>query len=553
MGRQEHNSKWEIFKTDEIETANYSEIVNKCEVLKFEAFIKKVLTLKEKKINFIEKNENTFFVRQKYSISDDSVVPDLTNTCYCDQIFNPDRNFIQCKKCKELIHMECFLAGENKRCFNGSCNNNIENQLQEGVKKNQEENTNMIGSKRKRENEVVDEEERKSQKILPKNIEYGNKTGNLAPKTSISADVSSSQHEEKAEDKAAAEAFPNLSESGRKYLKNLIDKIEKKNNAINKPLSSDEKSRRTIRVKIFNSMLYGIEEVKESGEWSKMKVPELNREDITEEAAIRVSNNLAVAIESAVFFQNNEIINNNYKKKFRTLYSNLSDFRNHELRCGILNNDILPEELVKMQAEELAPTSLRNRRIERQNKYFKEQVLMKEETKIIAKTHKGESILTVDKDPIINPSDFYANSTDILSINKQSVSNIAEGRSLIPEKVAESNNNNQSDKGSWSGSDNEDKLQSQSKINKISKKTSMTNKNTAASNTSHTAQPSGPPEKSKNKTSLKYKNLSPDQLTFYNLLEEYKKESLLHKFDDKLRSNLKQSTYNEIIKLRGDS
>ncbi len=35
-------------------------------------------------------------------------------------------------------------------------------------------------------------------------------------------------------------------------------------------------------------------------------------------------------------------------------------------------------------------------RTERQNRYFKEQVLMREDMKIIAKTHKGESILNVE-------------------------------------------------------------------------------------------------------------------------------------------------------------
>ena len=36
-----------------------------------------------------------------------------------------------------------------------------------------------------------------------------------------------------------------------------------------------------------------------------------------------------------------------------------------------------------MSAEELAPSSLKNRRSERQNKYFKEQVLIGDDNKII--------------------------------------------------------------------------------------------------------------------------------------------------------------------------
>ena len=58
------------------------------------------------------------------------------------------------------------------------------------------------------------------------------------------------------------------------------------------------------------------------------------------------------------------------------------DHRNSELRFAIINGDILTNELVKLSSEELAPSSIKNKRIERQNKYFKEQVLMKEDMKI---------------------------------------------------------------------------------------------------------------------------------------------------------------------------
>lgn len=72
------------------------------------------------------------------------------------------------------------------------------------------------------------------------------------------------------------------------------------------------------------------------------------------------------------------------------------DYRNTELRFSILNRDITASELVKLSSEQLAPSRVKNMRTERQNKYFKEQVLMKDEMKLIAKTHKGESILNID-------------------------------------------------------------------------------------------------------------------------------------------------------------
>ena len=49
-----------------------------------------------------------------------------------------------------------------------------------------------------------------------------------------------------------------------------------------------------------------------------------------------------------------------------------------------------------MTSDELAPSSVKKRRMEQQNKYFKEQVYLDGEVKLIAKNHKGDTILSVD-------------------------------------------------------------------------------------------------------------------------------------------------------------
>ncbi len=92
------------------------------------------------------------------------------------------------------------------------------------------------------------------------------------------------------------------------------------------------------------------------------------------------------------------------------------DPRNLELRFSILNGDIAATELVKLTSEQLAPSRIKNMRTERQIKYFKEQVLMKEEMKIIAKTHKGESILNVESS---NTGDFENENINKCKINFQ--------------------------------------------------------------------------------------------------------------------------------------
>jgi hypothetical protein len=57
-------------------------------------------------------------------------------------------------------------------------------------------------------------------------------------------------------------SYPNLSEEGRKNLINLIDKLEKTNNALlnnsYKTQTEDEKYRKLIRDKICHSLVYNI-------------------------------------------------------------------------------------------------------------------------------------------------------------------------------------------------------------------------------------------------------------------------------------------------------
>lgn len=256
MGRQNHNSKYELYKSDEIEKEYYSSIISKCEVLKFDQFIKKVLLLKDKKISGnsnLPTLENTYFVRQKYS--DDNYVPDLPTTCFCDQIFNPDKQFIQCKECRELIHVECFFNEETKECF--SCKSNIENQLQNSSSSIQQTTTNnipaVIGVKRNR-TEVPEQEMRKSYQSQPYQIQTTQIPSNPMQNSSLLLEETKVKH---LEDPKIS--YPNLSEERRKNLTALIEKMEKESNPLlssfNKTLSLDEKNRKGIKDKICYSLV----------------------------------------------------------------------------------------------------------------------------------------------------------------------------------------------------------------------------------------------------------------------------------------------------------
>lgn len=240
IGKQEYHSNFELFRTDEIEKSAVENISSKCEVfLNFDMYIKKLLLLKEKKIP-INAQLKIFFVRQKYSVEDDHLAPDLANSCYCDMPFNPDKNFIVCKRCKEYLHVDCFLLGESKKCFNQVCDNNIEIQLQTAQTisiKEEKKNALFIGNKRDREDLI---ENRKDQ--VQNNPLETNQNNPMKKQKAGDEDKSNEQ-------------YPNLSENSRKYLQGLISKNEKKGIASNSHVSNEEKIRISIREKIFNSLV----------------------------------------------------------------------------------------------------------------------------------------------------------------------------------------------------------------------------------------------------------------------------------------------------------
>lgn len=79
------------------------------------------------------------------------------------------------------------------------------------------------------------------------------------------------------------------------------------------------------------------------------------------------------------------------RQKFYELFQNLRRSNNRQLRIRIITGDLPIKDLVEMDAKELAPESLKKKREEEAEKYFKQQVILQEDPKasIIIKTHKG--------------------------------------------------------------------------------------------------------------------------------------------------------------------
>lgn len=462
-GRQEHNGKNEIYKTGEIEKEFYTNIISKCDVVSYEIYMKKVLLKQNVK--------DIYFYRQKYSKEDDAYLPDLDPICFCHTIFNPDREFSQCSKCKEYFHIKCYHSAQNKKCPNVNCTNNLSLQFTPQVKREEK----RLGHKRERQDNDKDKGE---------------------------------------------ERYRNLPEANKNYLIQYVDKLEKMNIMLSKTLNEGQKARQNAHDKILYSLLYGIEElkVKTNEFWDKKakqdKKLKLSKDNLKDENYIsNFCNTLSYEIEYYIYLANKETISSAYKKKLLMLYTNLIDDRNTELRISILLGDISPSKLAEMSSEELAPSSVKKRRIEQQNKYFKEQVLMEEDAKIIAKNHKGDALLSVE------PKD--KNSEGFIPFE------VLEQNKVIKETIK----------------DNEPQTIEQMHQNaleearrEIKKKKLMAKKEEAKQHVKE--------------IELKFKNLSSEQLKFYFELDEFKRENIIGKINEKIKSNLKTETVDEINKTR---
>jgi len=206
--------------------------------------------------------ENTFFYRQIYNYSDNTYYPDIELGCFCNKIFNPDKNFITCRECKELIHIECFVNSGQKACLR--CSNDLEKQLEQSgvainvanyetyyIKNNQ--NDSLLGHKRERAYSF----EEKPQNIISKDIktnEHMQANNNIIVKDKhpLSNLFAKSEGEKTRNGNEERTNYPNLNEERRKNLITLIEKLESSNNneLSDKSLSTEDKSRRTFRNKI---------------------------------------------------------------------------------------------------------------------------------------------------------------------------------------------------------------------------------------------------------------------------------------------------------------
>ena len=347
-------------------------------------------------------------------------------------------------------------------------------------------------------------------------------------------------------DNSSITYYKNLPQSNRIYLCKLVSIIDRKSNMLSKSLSDTQKTRHNSTDKLLSALLYGIEELKIKSKdfWDKHSKDKpntnillsnstlLSKDNINDETFTQTyCKNLSIEIEYLIYLKNDETTNSIYNKKLLTLYKELIDERNTELRIAVLLNDIPPIKLVGMSSEELAPSIVKKKRLEQQNKYFKEQVLMVEEQKIIAKNQKG-GLLSVDPKDKNSEGGGYMNFDYIVSHT-----NIKPKETKSSSTLLKGDKNRDDDKmkegalSSVGGNSGQGMIK---RMNENNRKMRNINVN----------------DSSRKEMELKFKNLSSEKLNFYFDLDEHKKESIFNRFNEKIKSGTNASTIDEINKIR---
>ena len=300
--------------------------------------------------------------------------------------------------------------------------------------------------------------------------------------------------------------YKNLSDESRSYLINLIDRIKKETNLLSVSLSQTEKTRTTFKNKILFSLLYGIEEIKahinDEQFWNEInsdKKTQIKEMLNNPQEQTKYCQELALQIETMLFLECKEKISEIYKKKLYDLCLNMLDNKNEILRKKIIFEIIKYEQLVKMSSEELAPPDEQKKLKEQRKKFFKEQMFLTEEMKVV--NHKEVTSNTLVTKEI---NEEGAPSYDIINYPSQSQINNDDT------KIKKENSF------------------SKEKINEIKKST----------------------DKIIQKEKSKLSGLSSDMLKFYFEVDEFRKETLIKRINEKVNGNLKKSTVDEINEKR---
>ncbi|CAG9332743.1 unnamed protein product [Blepharisma stoltei] len=103
-------SQNELFDSNFIQNIDVTAIYGKAKVLSLDEYLSHT------------EGDNIFFTRAKWNIKTKELKPPVQKwkkVCNCNQIYNPDRDYEKCMKCKRLFHKECIGWKEGIVC--GDC------------------------------------------------------------------------------------------------------------------------------------------------------------------------------------------------------------------------------------------------------------------------------------------------------------------------------------------------------------------------------------------------------------------------------------------------
>lgn len=271
------------------------------------------------------RNSKGFLLRQTYDEQAKKFYPELTKICLCMESLNPEMSFFTCSSCHMTFHNTCV----GNAC--PDCKLPLKRQPSE-----------------------------------PSDLESPTKAPKLSRNNSNSLPLD-------------VERYKNLSLTSKNTLLDQVKSLHVNYMAIQNSLSSEDKTRQQIIIKIKCALLLAVEEIRSS-----------ERFDISMQAI----ETIAISIEAAIYFSKGRKTSNpEYSKKIRTLIFNLLAEKNPDFRGSIVRGIIDPKVICTMETKDMASSEIKNFRQERQKVYTKEQLILPESSdKLMIKTHKGEAV-----------------------------------------------------------------------------------------------------------------------------------------------------------------
>jgi len=162
-------------------------------------------------------------------------------------------------------------------------------------------------------------------------------------------------------------------------------------------LGEEDKVRQNLKDKVLGALLLAQAEQHSLGEDTALDLKALQA--------------ISIEAEAALFFSSAQTVKSpNYGRRARMIIFNLLDEKNCDLRANLLRGSVIPKRLAFMESKDMASSSMKQLREERERKYLEEQLICPNTgAKLLVKTHKGEGVIDMGEERVLN-----SDTTDLL-------------------------------------------------------------------------------------------------------------------------------------------